>query len=232
MGGHMAGSCYGGTHTGTYHFIKKSGFVPYASCQPYIACSDDSKEGFCTSVDTTCKAKNICRTCGGFSSVAGECVEIDHFPNATIAEYGQIHGGNVNHTMAEIYARGPVAAEVNANPLRNYHGGIFTNRLTSRLPDHIVSIVGWGMSEITGKKHWIVRNSWGEYWGELGFFRVEMGHNILGLEKGIAWATPGSFTVHNFACNEDGKNCGAETQFFSDPSQDTDAVERRLQASH
>jgi len=228
-GGRTAGSCHGGSHTGTYHFIKKSGYVPFDSCQPYIACSHESKEGFCKSVDTTCKAKNICRTCGGFSSSGAECVEIDHFPNATIAEYGQI-SHDAHHIMAEIYARGPVAAEVNANPLRDYHGGVFTNRFALRMPDHIVSIVGWGMSEVTGKKHWIVRNSWGEYWGELGFFRVEMGHNILGLEGGVAWATPSSFTAHNFACDEDGKNCGAGTQFYNDPSQDLDAVERRLQA--
>ena len=58
-----------------------------------------------------------------------------------------------------------------------------------------------------------------------------MGHNMLGLEMSVAWAIPGSFTVHNFSCNEDGKNCGAETQFYVDPSEYIDAVQRCLQAS-
>ena len=72
----VAGSCYGGSHTRTYDFIKSSGYVPYDSCQPYIACSQYSIEGFCKSVDTICKVENICRTCSGFSASGGECVEV------------------------------------------------------------------------------------------------------------------------------------------------------------
>lgn len=40
-----AGSCHGGYHTSTYELIKKVGYVPYDTCQPYIACSAESTEG-------------------------------------------------------------------------------------------------------------------------------------------------------------------------------------------
>lgn len=41
-GGGVAGSCYGGLHTGVYHFIKEKGYIPFDTCQPYIAVSKSS----------------------------------------------------------------------------------------------------------------------------------------------------------------------------------------------
>merc|ERR1712087_672966 len=78
-GAHVAGSCHGGSHTGTYEFIKQKGFVPYDSCQPYEACSAESKEGHCPHGDYTCTPINTCRTCSTFSDHGGFCSEIDFF---------------------------------------------------------------------------------------------------------------------------------------------------------
>jgi hypothetical protein len=94
----------------------------------------------------------------------------------------------------------------------------------------VVSIVGWGTDPDTDEQYWIVRNSWGQFWGEMGFFRIVMGKNALGIESEIAWATLGSFTVTNFPCNEDGSNCsgdgGSNYQAFvyKDPSLDPSVV--------
>mmetsp|Transcript_14569 Transcript_14569/g.33659 ORF Transcript_14569/g.33659 Transcript_14569/m.33659 type:complete len:205 (-) Transcript_14569:75-689(-) len=196
---------------------------------PYMACSADSDEGFCGHVDTTCKANNICRTCDTFGGMGGKCSEIDYFPNATVAEYGMLDK-DVHQIMSEIYARGPVAAAINAVPVLNYAGGIFSDDSFSEATDHVIAIVGWGTDEETGKKYWIIRNSWGQYWGELGYMRLEMGKNLLGIEGEVAWATPGSFTVKNFPCNEDGRNCVIkhQSQTYVDPSEDIPAVQRRL----
>lgn len=165
-GGNVAGSCHGGSHSGTYEFIKKVGFVPYDTCQPYLACSSDSSDGFCKHVDTTCTPMNTCKTCNTFTENGGTCTEIDVFPNATIAEYGTydlFSQDRVHKIMAEIFARGPVAAGVNAEPLVDYQGGIVKDdELWHMMVNHIVSIVGWGTDEDTGDKYWIVRNSWGQ----------------------------------------------------------------------
>ena len=52
--------------------------------------------------------------------------------------------------------------------------------------DHDVEIVGWGETE-EGVKYWKIRNSWGTYWGDLGFFRLERGTNSLYIENNDCW---------------------------------------------
>lgn len=206
-GTEVAGSCHGGSATATYEFIHSyAKNVPYASCQQYMACSSESSEGFCKHVDTTCNGMNTCRTCSTFSDYGGKCVDIPFYPNATIKEYGELE--NWRTIMAEIYARGPVAAGVNANEILEYPGGVIDMPYKSKGVDHIVSITGWG-TQANGDKFWIVRNSWGEYWGERGFFRIKMGENQLGIEGQVSWATPASWTEHNMPCAEDGSECAA-----------------------
>jgi len=221
-GAETAGSCHGGYHTGAYQMIQDMGSIPYETCQPYLACSNESQEGFCPQIDTTCSAINTCRTCSGFSDSGGECVELDYFPNATVAEYGEIDSGlfesrahHVHAIKSEIYSRGPVATTINANPLRDYSGGILDDDEASTDTNHIVSIVGFGKDAKTNQEYWIMRNSWGEYWGEMGFARIAAGKNMLGIEDHVAWATPGTFTTENVACSEDGHLCGGEIQDHS-----------------
>ena len=65
---------------GPYQWIKKMSEkgtgISYETEMPYIACSSDSKEGFCGHVDTSCKALNVARTCGSFSQEAGPCASL------------------------------------------------------------------------------------------------------------------------------------------------------------
>jgi cathepsin X len=68
--------------------------------------------------------------------------------------------------------------------------------------------VGWGYDETIKKQYWLIRNSWGSYWGELGFMKLVLGENQLGIEKTCAFAIPGEWTMHNKPCFEDGGNCG------------------------
>lgn len=61
----------------------------------------------------------------------------------------------------------------------NYTSGIFNDPTGDKDLDHDISITGWGQEN--GTKFWIVRNSWGSYWGENGNFRVIRGIDNLGI---------------------------------------------------
>jgi len=198
-----------------YEFVKSKGFVPYETCLVYEGCSSESKEGTCAHGDYSCSELNTCRTCNTFQASGGKCVGLSSFPNASIAEYGDVPR-NVAALKAEVYTRGPIACGVNADPLLKYAGGVYSNRLALRLVNHVVSITGWGVDD-KGTEYWIVRNSWGQYWGELGYFRIETGHDILGIESNCVWATPKAWTETNYPCDEDGGNC-VTTNHYVDPS--------------
>lgn len=54
-----------------------------------------------------------------------------------------------------------------------------------------------------------------------------MGHNSLGIEMEIAWASPGRFTVQNYPCYENGENCVVDAT-YTDPSKDIQSIQHRL----
>ena len=39
------------------------------------------------------------------------------------------------------------------------------------MTNHAVLLVGYGFDKDSKEKYWIVQNSWGEEWGEDGYFR-------------------------------------------------------------
>nr|XP_023024671.1 cathepsin L-like proteinase [Leptinotarsa decemlineata] len=76
---------------------------------------------------------------------------------------------------------GPISIAINADPLHLYIGGILSGRGCSDELDHAVLAVGYGeVSQSSAKiKFWKVKNSWGDYWGEDGYFRIKRDANNL-----------------------------------------------------
>ena len=72
-----------------------------------------------------------------------ECYAIENYPLITLSEFGTAHGDD--EIMAEIYARGPVAANIDANCLHDYQGGInMYDTCNTVLINHVISLNGWG----------------------------------------------------------------------------------------
>jgi len=170
-GQNVAGTCDGGSATGAFQFVQENG-VPEDTCLQYQA------------EDLKCTPINTCRNCKGPPG-SGTCWAQANYTRFYVDEYDSVTG--VSNIMAEVAARGPVAAGIDATVLETYTGGIITATQPSNI-NHIVSIVGYGTLNSTD--YWIVRNSWGQYWGENGWFRIIRGKDALGIESMVSWATP------------------------------------------
>ena len=200
-----AGSCHGGDPGAAFAWIKKAGGIAYETNKPYLACSEDSKDDphqtICKNADFTCNALNTARTCPTFGE---PCVGLDHYPNATVADYGSIQG--VDALKKEIYNRGPIACGVDQDRSSTTPAELLRQ---SADIDHDLVVDGASTkpraSSTGGCKQL------GTYWGEQGYARV--GFGSLGIENACNWATPGVFTSPeanpNFPCYEDGSNCKA-----------------------
>ena len=68
-----------------------------------------------------------------------------------------------------------------------YRSGIWRDHSNATIEDidHDVEVVGWG--EEDGVKFWHIRNSWGTFWGEMGFFKLERSKDALFIENGDCW---------------------------------------------
>ncbi len=81
-----------------------------------------------------------------------------------------------------LYEKGPLSASINSNLLMFYKSGIYDpylNFICKTGVNHAVVIVGYGVEN--GVKYWIVKNSWGENWGEKGYFKIKRGEGLCGI---------------------------------------------------
>ncbi|TGZ66238.1 hypothetical protein CRM22_005423 [Opisthorchis felineus] len=70
---------------------------------------------------------------------------------------------------------GPVAISVDSRlqSFKDYRGDIYSDPLCGKDSDHAMLAVGY--SEENGIPYWIIKNSWGESWGEDGYLRLRRG---------------------------------------------------------
>ena len=114
---------------------------------------------------------------------SGMCVETDDpyeanlesckacEPQAFFSGCVDIPEGN-QQKLKEAVANGPVSIAIEADTavFQHYMSGIITSTKCGKNLDHGVLIVGYGVENET--PYWIVKNSWGENWGENGYVRL------------------------------------------------------------
>ncbi|XVF79012.1 hypothetical protein PTKIN_Ptkin14bG0185000 [Pterospermum kingtungense] len=89
-----------------------------------------------------------------------------------ISKYAMVPPNNEKELLKAV-SNQPVAVSIEAAGLdfRFYKSGIFNGKCGTD-HNHAVTLVGFGTSE-EGLDYWLVKNSWGEDWGENGYIRMQ-----------------------------------------------------------
>lgn len=86
----------------------------------------------------------------------------------TVVKHNRIKGEQ--KMIDYVLAGGTLAAAVDASGLHSYKSGIYSGCGPKFNISHDINIVGVNVPE----KYWIIRNSWGDKWGERGYFRLAL----------------------------------------------------------
>lgn len=124
----------------------------------------------------------------------------DQYPYAAVDQQCQLKpgsqavavvGGSVNISLSEddlqqaIFQHGPVSVAYQViGDFKDYKSGVYTTDSCKNGPDdvnHAVLAVGYGVEN--GIPYWILKNSWGTTWGDNGYFKMERGKNLCGIQN-------------------------------------------------
>jgi len=153
--------CNGGILTTSWVYLQFFGIVT-DDCKPYTS-ADGSVE----------RCKLLSKQC------RNETVEYKKY---RASKYYTLN--SIDAIKQNIFANGPVESGFSVyDDFLSYKSGIYRRGPSSKfLGGHAVKIVGWGQENNT--EYWIVANSWGEVWGEQGFFKIAF--RECGIENCIA----------------------------------------------
>ncbi|MCK4341958.1 MAG: hypothetical protein KAY37_09575 [Phycisphaerae bacterium] len=162
----------------------------------------------------TCTGTEYGDPCGDYGAVLEEDFPYNATNSACYCPYDHPHcleawyavGGDEwsqptdEQIKQAIYDHGPVATCVYVNYLfQVYDGGIF-NACQDEWVNHVVLIVGWDDNEGV----WIIKNSWGGTWGELGYMRITYGCSRIGFSTCyVVYPEPISDCNNNGVADED-----------------------------
>ena len=101
-------------------------------------------------------------------------------PAATISGY-QAVPDNDEDALAAAVANQPVSVGIDGSEpsFKLYSGGIMTGDACGTDLHHAVTVVGYGVQD--GTSYWLLKNSWGETWGEGGYMKLERGTGACGI---------------------------------------------------
>jgi len=176
------GSCwaFGSTEVLESHYAIATGKLLVLAPQAYVNCAPNPNECGGTG---GCEG-SIPELAFNFSATKGLPLEVDLPYKGRDAKctpykaavknsgYVKLQENSADALETAVATIGPIAVNVAAEPWMRYGGGIFSGgcRIKGACTiDHIVAVYGYAKA---GEGYWLVRNSWGESWGEKGYIRL------------------------------------------------------------
>jgi C1A family cysteine protease len=188
----QCGSCWAFSTTGAVEGASflKTGNLQSLSEQQLVDCAGSSGNQGCNGGLMDNAFEWIIKH-GGIASEAsyaytardGTC-KTDVPSVATISGYKDVAQGSESDLMNAVTAQ-PVAIAIEADQaaFQSYTGGVLKSGCGKNL-DHGVLAVGYSSTN----NYWIVKNSWGQSWGEQGFIRIVIGSDECGLADAASYA--------------------------------------------
>jgi len=147
--------------------------------------------------DTSC-TKQCFSGCQPYDSGAGTspkchkgtCDSGSNWPVTYFAgSFQSLAKGDITKFQTELETYGPLQACYTVyNNFYTYFDshptGIYTSASGSVVGGHCVKMIGWGVSG--GTNYWLFANSWDTTWGDQGYFKMERGTNLCGIEDQIS----------------------------------------------
>lgn len=120
-----------------------------------------------------------------YHAVEGSCEFDGTKAKATVQDTFNITQGDEDQLTLSLAYYNPVsiAFEV-VDDFRFYKEGVYSSDKCGNGPtdvNHAVLAVGYGTCKKCNTPFYIVKNSWGEKWGDKGFFKIARGENMCGV---------------------------------------------------
>ncbi|XP_066992744.2 cathepsin L [Anabrus simplex] len=187
------GGCWAFSSTGAIegqHF-RKTGKLVSLSEQNLLDCAIDYPNDGCYGGDMGAAFQYVIDNGGidtedsyPFEERNGRCRYNAQNIGATISNYVSISSGDQAALKEAVANVGPVSVAMNAglDSFGYYASGIYYDADCKGqywYLNHAVLVVGYGTED--GSDYWIVKNSWGDDWGESGYFRISTKNNNCGI---------------------------------------------------
>lgn len=192
---HADCSIYGGWPYLAYQFAIQKGGVPSEESYPYCAGTGEcmpcmqGPESLCGPPPYSCDR----------TIYEDKCMEGKYDISATISDWGAI-STDESEMASQLMSVGPLSALLDASGLQFYKEGVWQGAMdpdrkvgqcSKTYLNHAITLTGFGTDPDTGLDYWSVKNSWGEGWGEDGYFRIQRGEGECGINNAVTTAVVG-----------------------------------------